>query len=104
MNIKDDYSELAILVCIGLMFAALLWAGLTDPELKARRNGTWQPPSGYSHNQSDVHFFAEDPLDVRPNPQRDYERREGWHLNPLNGQWNPGLWTDAQHAIIWSDD
>ena len=101
---RDDLNWLMIVLCIAGMFAALLWAGLTDPELQARRNGTWKPPSGSSYQHSEGRFFAEDPLDVRPNPQRDYERREGWHLNPLNGQWNPGLWTDAQHAIIWSDD
>lgn len=101
---RHDNSGLCILVCIALMFAALIWAGLTDPELKARRNGTWKPPSGYSYQQSNGRFFAEDPIDMRPNPQRDHERREGWHLNPLNGRWNPGLWTDAQHAIIFDDD
>ena len=80
MNIKDDYTWLCILVCIGLMFVVLVWAGLTDPELEARRNGTWEPPSGSSYNQS-----------------------EGWHFNRLNGQLNPGLWTDAQHAIIFDN-
>ena len=80
---RDDLNWLMIVLCIAGMFAALLWAGLTDPDLQARRNGTWKPPSGSSYQHS--------------------EGREGGHLNPLNGRWNPGLWTDAQHAIIFDD-
>lgn len=81
---QNDLNWLMIMLCIAGMFAALLWAGLTDPELQARRNGTWKPPSGSSYQHS--------------------EGREGWHYNRFNGKLNPGLWTDAQHAIIFSDD
>lgn len=81
---SDDLNWLIIMLCIAGMFAALLWACLTDPELQARRNGTCKPPSGSSYQQS--------------------EGRDGWHYNRFNGKWNPGLWTDAQHAIIFSDD
>lgn len=81
---QNDLNWLMIMLCIAGMFAALLWAGLTDPEAQARRNGTWKPPSGSSYQQS--------------------EGREGWHLNPLNGRLNPGLWTDAQHSVIFNDD
>lgn len=103
MQVRHDDTGLWILVCIALMLGALVWAGLTDPELKARRNGTWKPPSGSSYQQSEGRFFAEDPYNITPNPIEDHQRREGWHFNRLNGQWNPGLWTDAQHAIIFDD-
>lgn len=84
MQDKRNDAGLGIFVCIALMLGALVWACLSDPELKARRNGTWEPPSGSSQTSNSI----ED---------------EGWHFNRLNGQWNPGLWTDAQHAILFDD-
>lgn len=66
------------IVIIGLFLAFILWLEMDDSG-----EGTWKPPSGSSYQHS--------------------EGREGWHLNPLNGRWNPGLWSDAQHAIIFDD-
>lgn len=102
-NTTDDDTGLWILVCIVVILAVFILYGLTNPVSKANQNDTYKQLSGSSYQQSEGRFFSEDPFNISPNPIKDHQQRESWHFNRLNGQWNPGLWSDVQHAIIFGD-